>query len=306
MNITVVIPNYNGLGILPKSLPVITAHSKKAELILIDDASTDGSAAWVRKNFPEIKCIVNERNIGFARSVNNAVSIAAGQIIILFNHDVYPDAGYLEKVSEYFKDPYLFALGFMDKSLEKEKSVLRGRGVGSFYNGFLHHSRGNIDKTNTLWVSGGSGAFRQEVWLKLGGFAEIYAPFYWEDIDLSYVASKSGYRIEFTSEIIVTHEHEKGAIRRNYRDEQIRTVSYRNQILFVWLNITSPQLLFQHFKYLPILLLKAFGKNDMIFIRAFFSAVRLLPQVISIRKRRSKLFKISDEKILEQFNGETK
>ena len=70
----------------------------------------------------------------------------------------------------------------------------------------LVHSRGEVNKTNTLWVNGGSGAFRKSIWEDLGGFDELYNPFYWEDIDLSYRAKKAGYKIIYVPTAKVYHK----------------------------------------------------------------------------------------------------
>jgi hypothetical protein len=80
----------------------------------------------------------------------------------------------------------------MDKSMEGDKVVLRGRGIGRWEKGFYIHKRGEIDKVDTAWVSGGSGAFRRLMWNTLGGMDPIYNPFYWEDIDPEIKANFSG------------------------------------------------------------------------------------------------------------------
>jgi len=160
----------------------------------------------------------------------------------------------------------------MDKSIENNKVVFRGRGIGKWQRGFYIHSRGEVDQADTAWVSGGSAAFRKSIFLKLNGLAEIYNPFYWEDIDLSYRAVKAGYKILFEPKSIVVHEHEKGAINQRYSPRQVKIVSYRNQFLFVWRNANFQQW-FSHLFWLPYHLIFTTIKSRGLFLIAFFWAI---------------------------------
>ena len=268
MDISVVIPNYNGVKLLEKNLPKVLDILKnykegKTEVIVVDDASTDKSVELLKRY--KVGTLAIPKNLGFSSAVNKGVSKAKGEIVVLLNTDVSPEKDFLRPLLGHFKDEKVFAVGCMDKSMENGKTVLRGRGLGKWEKGFLVHRRGEVDKTNTLWVCGGSGAFRKSIWEKLGGLNELYNPFYWEDIDLSYRALKSGYKIVFESQSIVTHEHEKGAIKSKYSEFQIKTIAYRNQFIFVWENATDYSLQFLHFVWLPYHFLKALARRDTAF-----------------------------------------
>src|SRR3989344_157996 len=278
MNISIVIPNYNGEEILKKNLPKVLLAVGGAEVVVVDDASVDGSLK-VLDNFKQrIRIIKNEKNLGFSSTVNRGVKDAKGEIVILLNTDVYPEKGFLSPLLFHFKDEKIFAIGCMDKSVEDDKTILRGRGTGIWKRGFLIHSRGEVDKADTLWVSGGSGAFRKSIWDKLGGFCEIYNHFYWEDIDLSYRAIKSGYKVLFEAKSVVFHEHEKGAIKKKYSQSRIKTIAYRNQFIFVWKNITDLDLQFAHFLWLPYHFIKALLHKDWAFFSGFIQAALRLPK----------------------------
>ena len=194
--ISIIIPNYNGAKLLEKNLPKVidaaTAYSVETEIIVVDDASIDNSVDLVSSKFPTVKIYKNEKNEGFASTVNLGVKMANGEIVILLNSDVYPNKNLLSVISSDFSDSQVFAAGFLDLSMENGVEVARGRGIGRFQRGFFMHSRGDTHKNNTLWASGGSSAFDRKKWLELGGISEIYNPFYWEDIDLSYRALKKG------------------------------------------------------------------------------------------------------------------
>lgn len=304
MDVSIVIPNYNGKEILRENLPKIFDAVGDAEIIVVDDASTDGSLEVLGSFKEEIKVIKNEKNLGFSLTVNRGVKQAKGEVIILLNTDVVPEKDFLNPLLYHFSDNNIFAVGCMDKSIENGKIILRGRGIGCWKKGFFVHARGEVDKTNTLWVSGGSGAFRRSIWEKLGGFDELYSPFYWEDIDLSYRAIKSGYKILFESKSIVIHEHEKGAIKSTYSDFDVKVIAYRNQFIFVWKNITDFFLRLDHLRWLPYYFLRAFLKGDIALIKGILNALILLPKIIKYKDIEKKLFILKDKEILTSFEKE--
>lgn len=303
MKISVVIPNFNGRSLLKKNLPKILKYSGVHELIVVDDASTDESIEELRtQNLKlrtnKIKVIKNRKNLGFSSTVNRGVTEAAHELVVLLNTDVYPEKNYLDFALEHFKDPQVFAVGFLQKSIEGSDIVLRGRGVGKFERGFLAHRRGDVNRPNTLWVSGGASVFRKNIWEKLGGMSTIYSPFYWEDIDLSYRALKAGYRLIFEPKSVVYHEGQEGAIRSFYTTSAIKIIAYRNQIFFVWSNITDWSLVFQHLLFIPYHILRSFITGDLAFIHGFILAFKKLPYILRKRQQYSKLFLLTDKDIL--------
>lgn len=304
MDISVVIPNYNGEKLLeenlPKILEVINAFKEgKKEIIVVDDNSSDKSVELLKRY--DVKVLTNEKNLGFSSTVNKGVSSARGDIIILLNTDVVPQNGFLEPLLKHFNDEKVFAVGCLDKSREGEKIVERGRGLGRWEKGFLVHRRGEVDKTDTLWVSGGSGAFKKSIWEKLGGLNELYNPFYWEDIDLSYRALKSGYKVLFEPKSVVVHEHGKGAIKEKYSEKEIKQISYRNQFIFSFENATDYNIQFEIFFWMPLHLLKAIFRRDLAFFQGFFKALLLLPKIIQSSLKAQRQFVLSDRQVIERF-----
>lgn len=316
MNISIIIPNYNGKKLLEQNLPyVLEAINKyikktdgKGQLIIVDDASADDSVEFVNSfianhNNPhiDIELFKNEKNGGFVYCVNKGVSKAKADIVVLLNSDVVVEKDFLEPLLAYFKNEKVFAVGCLDKSIENGRTVLRGRGIGKWERGLFIHARGEVGKKNTLWVSGGSGAFRQSVWEKLGGMDMIYSPFYWEDIDLSYRALKSGYEIVFEEKSIVEHRHEEGAIQKHFDQNRIKTISYRNQLIFIWKNITDLDWQFQHILWLPFNTIFALLRGDFVFLNALFRAFILLPKIIKSSHKAQRYFTRKDITILGKF-----
>jgi len=310
MDISVIIPNFNGESLLKKNLPKVIEELEnykngKVEVIVVDDGSTDSSESVIsnlKSKILNFKFIKNKKNLGFSSTINNGARQAKGEILLLLNTDVYPEKGFLESLLASFKDEKVFAVGCMDKSVEGGKIILRGRGLGGWKRGLLVHRRGEVDNKNTLWVSGGSGAFRKSIWDKLGGLNELYNPFYWEDIDLSYRAQKSGYKVMFEPKSVVFHEHEEGVIKKTHSSFKIKTIAYRNQFIFVWLNATDFYLRLAHVIFLPYHSAKALLRHDTAFFIGFFEAFVLLPKVIKLSFGIHKLFVKSDKEVISQLN----
>jgi GT2 family glycosyltransferase len=304
MKISVIIPNYNGEKILRKNLPRVFDAVGDAEVIVVDDASTDGSLNELTLFKEKIVLVKNERNLGFSSSVNRGVEAAKGEIVILLNTDVIPEKGFLTPLLSHFSKDKIFAVGCMDKSIEGNKTILRGRGIGKWKKGLFVHSRGSINGVNTLWVNGGSGAFRKSIWDKLGGLNPLYSPFYWEDIDLSYRALKCGYEIIFEPKSVVIHEHEKGAIRDTFSDSQVNIVAYRNQFMFIWKNITDFSMRLDHLLWLPYYIFSAILRMDITFMKGILNAFILLPKIIKYRNIESESFILKDSQVLSPFRKE--
>lgn len=312
MNISIIIPNYNGEKVLEKNLPKVlhaVEEYKKGyvEIIIPDDASSDRSREIIQTFIKGIKGkhIIgktinndNKRGRGFSRNINSGVSIATGDILLLLNSDTAPREGFLEPLLKHFAHDTVFGVACMDESRESGTIVLRGRGVGKWKRGFLMHNAGNLEKNNTLWLSGGSSAFRKTLWDKLRGLDMLYNPFYWEDIDLSYRALKSGYETIFEKESIVVHEHEEGAIKTKFKSDFVKKIAYRNQFIFVWKNITDINLLINHVLWLPYHFVRALLARDTVFFSGFFLAVMKFPEITRSRTKAKKLFTKTDTEVI--------
>ncbi len=312
MNVSIVIPNYNGEKVLRNNLPEVISSAVytcnntdiKVEIIIVDDSSSDSSVQVIKeiqKSNKEIniKLIQNKKNIGFSSTANDGVEAAIYEIVVLLNTDVIPEQDFLVSLVTHFTNEKVFAVGCMDKSVEGDGITLRGRGVGSWHRGFLTHSRGEINRNNTLWASGGSSAFNKNIWDKLGGLYAIYNPFYWEDIDLSYRAQKAGYMVLFDKESIVTHRHDTGVIKASYASSSIKTTAYRNQIIFAWINMTDSELLLNHLFWLPIHILLAIFRVDIWFLIGLGKAIASILSVVRFRLKTQRLAVITDENIIK-------
>lgn len=281
-----VIPNYNGAKLLAQNLPKVLNNGID-EVIVVDDGSTDGSPQVLQK-FKEVKVIRNDKNLGFVKSVNKGVKSAKGDIIVLLNSDVAPSKDFLKPVLPYFKNEKVFAVNFSEPQFSWAKAT--------FANGFIVHSPGPRGEAPRIsfWASGGSAAYSRQKWQELGGMDRLFHPFYWEDIDLSYRAAKRGWGIWWEPASIVHHAH-GGTIEKYFSKNYIEYISARNQLIFIWKNITSQKMSAEHRKAL----LKKLLQGQM--IRPFFGALVKLPEIFAKRKNGERFAKLTDEEIFAKF-----
>lgn len=310
MKIDFIIPNYNGSNLIEKNLPkVILAHKDfDGRIIIVDDGSQEDDKQKLRNiikktNSKKLTLVEHTKNKGFSSAINTGVNESSAEFVVLLNSDVVPTENFLGVLIEKMeKDDLLFGLGCLDESVEKGKVVRRGRGLGFWRKGMLLHKRGEVGEDDTFWISGGSCILRREIFIKLRGMDELFNPFYWEDIDLSYRARKAGFRIGFCKESIVRHYHDEGAIKKGFSNSKITKIAYRNQFIFVWKNITSRHLLSNHFLTLPINVINAIKGGDSAFIYGLFLAVLKLPAIIKKRKIQKDSNKVEDVKLLSQIS----
>lgn len=290
MKISIVIPNWNGREKLARNLPEVLKVAGVDEVIISDDASTDGSVEMLKKDFPQVKVVIRAINGGFSSNVNTGVKASSGDLFLLLNSDAVPSKDCVEITLKHFEKEEVF-------------SVSCGTGGNwvwaKFKDGFFWHNQ-SPEKTmqahETLWASGGSSVFRRDIWDKLGGLDELFDPFYEEDLDIGYRARKRGYVNIFEPAAQVEHYQQKGVIEENFSKERVSLVAQRNQLIFIWKNITSVRLINQHILALMKMLLAHPG-----YFRVFWSALIRMPQIFSKRQIERKQAKLTDEQILSKF-----
>ncbi len=283
--IDIVIPTFNGKHLLAKHLPSViknTDHLNK--IIVVDNGSNDGTVEWLETSYPEIVVLKNKTNLGYTVPINQGVAVSSSDYLVLLNNDVQPGESYLKNIFRYFEDENVFAVSFN----EKESSWP----LVSWEGGKLQYTRG-ADKTiphYSTWASGGSAIFRRSIWNKLGGLNEVYAPFYWEDIDIGYRAWKTGYQIIWDPGSVVYHQHESTA--KSLNQNKVSLIRQRNELLFTWINITDRDLLKSHFRFLFTYTLTHPG-----YLKVILSALTRLPS-----NQQKKLFTRTDKQVISLVN----
>ena len=301
---SVVIPNWNGRDLLERYLPsVIAALSghPENEIMVVDNGSTDGSADFVRRAFPDVKLLPLDRNRGFGGGSNAGFRAARNDVVVLLNSDMQVAPDFLPPLLEGFRDERVFAVScqifFRDPAKMREETGLT---QGWWQDGGLkvrHRADSAIDDLfPCFYGGGGSCAFDRRKFLELGGFDELLAPFYLEDTDLGYMAWKRGWKVLYQPRSIVYHEH-RGTIGKRFGEAQIQAVLKKNYLLFCWKNIHDWRLLASHFcfSYAGALLSVASGDvPGRANLNGWWRAFRQLPGAIRSRWRARSLAIVDD------------
>ena len=165
--VSVVIPNWNGRDLLKKNLPSIFAafgSNSKHELIVVDNASTDGSVDFLRETFPEVTVLALDENLGFGGGSNAGIRAARNDVVFLLNSDMRLAPDSIDPLLEGFRDPRVFAVTsqifFSDPDKRREETGLT---QGQWREGQLqvdHRIDPQVtERFPTFYAGGGSSAF---------------------------------------------------------------------------------------------------------------------------------------------------
>lgn len=226
MNLSIIIVNYNVKYFLEQCLFSLRRACKgiEAEVIVIDNRSSDGSIEYLRPKFPDVRFIKKESNIGFAKACNAGLQLATGKYILFLNPDtLVPEDCFPVCFSFFDRHDDCGALGvkMVDGSgrfLKESKrsfpspvtSLYKLIGLSRFFprsRTFSKYHLGHLDDANNHEVDVLAGAFmmiRKEVLDETGGFDEMFF-MYGEDVDLSYRIQKAGYRNYYVAETSIIH-----------------------------------------------------------------------------------------------------
>jgi len=192
---SIIIPNYNGLRFLPTCLGALRGQSYPAELtevILVDDASTDDSVAFVREHYAEVKVVQLARNSGLAAGCNAGAAAACGDLLVMLNNDTEVEPGWLAALVEAaITHPNAGAIAskmlLFDRRdhLHNAGDVMAADGIPR-NRGVWQRDQGQFDDDRAIFGGCGGGvAYRREAWEQAGGFDERLF-MYLEDVDLAW------------------------------------------------------------------------------------------------------------------------
>ncbi len=255
--VTVVIPTWNGKEHLARNLPSVVkaaAVNPDHEILVVDNASDDGTVEFLACEFPSVRVLEMGRNLGFGSGTNAGVSAAKNNIVVLLNNDMRVEADFLQPLTAGFCDSRIFSVTaqifFSDPNKRREET---GLAMGRWVDGNIHLTHIADDEVTelfpTFYGGGGSTAYDKRKFLELGGFDELLAPFYVEDVDLGYMAWKRGWINMYAPDSVVYHEH-RGTIGKHFSTAYIESIVHKNRLLFAWKNIHEKGRLLGHFAWL--------------------------------------------------------
>jgi GT2 family glycosyltransferase len=324
--VSIVIPTWNGLDLLKRFLPSVIAaancYSDKSgapvEIIIVDDGSEDQTCCWLLdQGFSTEDCansclaspaprrlIKNNSNIGFGYSSNRGFAAARYPLVLLLNNDVEVNLDSIAMLAENFKDSSVFAVHC--RTLDLESGIECGTGkLGGFQRGFIrvHRSYRQVADSGqplySMFAGGGSAMFDREKFLAIGGFDPLLAPFYWEDVELSYRAWKRGYTVLYEPRATVRHQLSStiGKIDRR----RVRFVQQRNRLIYHWIHLHDRRFLFQHTIWVMLLVMTALSNPS--FLLSLFAAIKSLPEIIKRRSQEKQAARRSDREVFSIFRS---
>lgn len=289
MELSVIIVNYNVKYFLEQCLFSVRAamQGMHGEVLVVDNASTDGSRAYLTVRFPEVRFFWNHTNLGFAKANNQALQYARGKYILFLNPDtVVPEDCFRKCVSFMEAHPDAGALGirmldgsgqFLPESKRSFPSLLTSffklSGLSRLFPRsplFGRYHLGHLSEHENHAVEVLAGAFmmvRKVVLESVGSFDERFF-MYGEDIDLSYRIRQAGYHNYYFSESFIVHF--KGESTRKGSLNYVR-MFYQAMSLFVQ----------KHYRTTGTVLLRRFI-NLAIWLRAALSLLKRFMQRIGM------------------------
>lgn len=312
---SIMVLNWNGLDFLQRLLPTLVEatahHGGDHEILLVDNGSEDGSVDYVQEHFPQVRVVQHDTNLGFVGGYNAALGHATKDILVLLNNDMEVDRDFLASLLEPFEDDAVFAvsarISFRDRERRQEETGLTGATWSAGRLKF-HHApvpEPSPDLLPVLWAGGGSSAVDRRRLLEMGGFSDLYQPFYFEDTALSFEAWRRGWTVLLATAAHVVHAH-RGTTSR-LPQQRVERIRRRNSHLFGWHNLLS----FRHTLSTTLLLwsvmlrLTLAGTGATLLGRtcqeglALLMTVPRLPRLFLARVRSRRHARRSDEEVMD-------
>jgi len=249
MMISVIIVNYNGRHFLDACLSsLINQTFQDIEIILVDNASTDGTAGYIRRNYPSVIIIENAENRGFAGGINDGIRVARGNYILTLNNDTTADPQFVEHLKN---------------AMDNEDTIGMCAAKMLFPDGRINSAGMCISRSGAAWDRGmfsldagqfnipeevfgpcaGAALYRKKLLDEIGLFDEDFFLFM-EDVDLAFRARLAGWRCMYVPQARVIHIHGGTA---GYKSDISIYYGNRNLLWYVVKNFPLTMLI----EYLP-------------------------------------------------------
>jgi GT2 family glycosyltransferase len=316
--VSIVIPTWNGQHLLEEFLPSVLEAARqyaghaheRVEVLIVDDGSTDGTASWVRdraSSWPvPARCVRQNQNLGFGAACNRGMREAAFPLVFLLNNDVEVDASAIAPLASRFDDEGGELFGVHCRVLDFTTGQEVGTGkMGGFGRGFLRVHRSYVaagprrGPLYSMFASGGSAMFNRSRFLELGGFDPLFAPYYFEDVELSYRGWKRGLTLGYEPASVVRHRFSSTIGR--LAGDRVQVVAQRNRLILHWIHLHDGRFVASHLLWTLILLVTSPLTLKPQFVRGFFGAVARLPAIVARRQDERGRAARSDRDVLNVF-----
>lgn len=239
--VTVAVLNYNGVQHLRdcfESIVDVDYPRDRLELMLVDNASSDGSVAFVEEAYPHVRVVRNETNVGFGTGNNVGAREATSDFIVFLNNDMWVDPGFIRGLVEVIGEERICAAA---KILNWDGSCIDYAGSAAHFAGYGYqrHFGKRTDEVQhdeaepTFFACGGAMMVDRRAFLEAGGFDDDYF-IYYEDVDLGWRLWILGYEVWYAPNAVAYHRHH--GTMEHFADHRKRVLYRRNSLASVYKN----------------------------------------------------------------------
>lgn len=308
--ISIIIVNYNGKKWLKNCLDSLSLQTyKRFEVILVDNASSDGSIQYVKKCYPTVRIVENKSNRGFAGGNNDGLKVAQGEYILLLNNDTTVEKKFLKNFIKAFdKIPHL---GCAQSKLLLMSKPHKTDLVGSYWtdSSFLYYygyeKDASLAKYNTPMPffsnKGASVLIRRDLIDKYGLFDDDFWCYY-EETDFCHRLWLMGYECWYWPNAICYHAG--GGTSITFDNSYIQFHNFKNKLLSFFKNFETKSLIVIVPIFITLnillsifLLSKGRFKNSFSLYKAIWWNVIHFPGTLNKRKNVQRKRRVSDKKI---------
>ncbi len=277
-------PNYNGRHLLEQTLPdayvALQNSGKEYEVIIPDDCSTDDSIVFLEQHFPSVIILKSEVNQGFSPNANKGIFASKYDHVLILNSDVKLSPHYFDSLYKYFEeDPDTF--GVMGRIIGWNDEEIQDGAKYPAYHGAKIKTSGNYisaapdekDRLYSMYLSGANAFVDRKKLLLLGGFDELFAPFYVEDFEMSLRAWRVGWKCYYDHFAVCRHQVSV-SIKSQKSKNFINAIYYRNKMFLHVMHLAPLQLIIWYLQLIPEMLIRLFTGRFYYFksLKLFFSS----------------------------------
>lgn len=234
MTISVIIPHYNGTGILRSCLDSLLSHDRiPEEIIVVDNGSSDDSVEMLKQHYSEVKLLTLMKNTGFTGANNAGLKEASGDMIVLLNNDCIVEKGWLNSLLDRMEDDSIGAVTSSMRNIN-DRDIIDSAGGELDWIGFSRDvGRGDpaalhSEVTDIPFPCGGAVMIRRDALPSPTTLFWKDLFIYYEDLDLGFELNRTGWRVVYEPKAVVRHVHSATALKFSYLKEYSCT---RNRIL---------------------------------------------------------------------------
>ncbi|MEN9988221.1 MAG: hypothetical protein RLZZ585_1260 [Bacteroidota bacterium] len=243
-SVSIVIPNYNGQQLLFDTIKcaqeaLVSSAISDFEIIVSDDASTDNSVNLILHDFPDVILVKSEVNTGFSGNMNRGIKRASKDLICFLNSDVHLSSSYFTPQLSLFENEQTFGVmgAIYDQETNEPQDGAKNPRIGFLRIESNKNTFSSTDLLPTMFLSGANALVRREYLNQLGGFCELFNPYYSEDVDLGLQAWRRGWKLYFQP-LAICHHAQSSTIKK-LPNKHVRMIAKRNKHFLHFLNLPS-------------------------------------------------------------------